>query len=122
MILEDKNVIRSLFISLVITIGFVIMGVFSQKALQKKHDKEMQKLIESVNSERDKIIEEKNDEIYLLRNENDRISKEIYVAYEELIRIDNKLNNIKTSSDKKISDIKKMNNNQLEKYWRDELK
>lgn len=82
----------------------------------------MQKLIESVNSERDKIIEEKNDEIYLLRNENDRISKEIYVAYEELIRIDNKLNNIKTSSDKKISDIKKMNNNQLEKYWRDELK
>ena len=90
--------------------------------MQKKHDKEMQKLIESVNSERDKIIEEKNKEIYLLRHENERISKEIYVAYEELFKIDAKLNNIKTSSDKKISDIKKMNNNQLEKYWRDELK
>ena len=90
--------------------------------MQKKHDKEMQKLIESVNSERDKIIEEKNKEIYLLRNENDRISKEIYVAYEELFRIDAKLNDIKTSSDKKISDIKKMNNHQLEKYWRDEFK
>ena len=90
--------------------------------MQKKHDKEMQKLIESVNSERDKIIEEKNKEIYLLHHENERISKEIYVAYEELFKIDAKLNNIKTSSDKKISDIKKMNNNQLEKYWRDELK
>ena len=122
MIVQDKNVIRSLFISLVITIGFAILSFFSQKAMQKKHDKEMQKLIESVNSERDKIIEEKNKEIYLLRNENDRISKEIYVAYEELFRIDAKLNDIKTSSDKKISDIKKMNNHQLEKYWRDEFK
>lgn len=82
----------------------------------------MKKMIEDVNNEREKIINEKNKEIYILRLENERISKDMISAYNELIEIDKKLSNLKKDSNKKISDIKKMNNTELEKYWRDELK
>jgi flagellar motility protein MotE (MotC chaperone) len=122
MIIQDKTIIRSLLISLIVSITFVVLGFFAQKSIQKQHDREMKKMIEDVNLEREKIIKEKDDEIYLLRKENDRISKEIYDAYDELIKIDAKLNALKKGSTKKISEIKKMNNSQLEKYWRDEFK
>ena len=122
MIVQDKTIIRSLLISLIVSITFVVLGFFAQKSMQKQHDKEMKKMIEDVNLEREKIIKEKDNEIYLLRKENDRISKEIYDAYDELIKIDAKLNALKKGSTKKISEIKKMNNSQLENYWKDELK
>ena len=122
MIIPEKTIIKSLLISLLITIGFVVLGFFNQKALQKEHDRQMKKMIEDVNAEREKIIKEKNDEIYILRLENDRISKDMIAAYNELIEIDKKLSNLKKDTNKKISDIKKMNNTELEKYWRDELK
>lgn len=122
MIIPEKTIIRSLLTTLLITIGFVVLGFFNQKQLQKKHDRQMKKMIEDVNNEREKIINEKNKEIYILRLENERISKDMISAYNELIEIDKKLSNLKKDSNKKISDIKKMNNTELEKYWRDELK
>lgn len=122
MIIPEKTIIRSLLTTLLITIGFVVLGFFNQKQLQKEHDRQMKKMIEDVNNEREKIINEKNKEIYILRLENERISKDMISAYNELIEIDKKLSNLKKDSNKKISDIKKMNNTELEKYWRDELK